>query len=226
MARELLYYGLSLILAAYATHQLYSFSTHSLSGTSRVYHALQAVATLCLAVSSYRKARYAHKARLRGCQPGVVHRHLDPILGLDWLFESLRAVKQNQILEHWRQQFKREGNTIWVNTLGKWILMTNEPENMKAILASSFDDWPIAGPRLDAVLPILGPGAIFSSNGKAWHDGRAMMRPNFVRNQIADFECFDRHVSRLVDKIPKNGEKVDLQNLFFKMTMDSSTDFM
>ncbi|GKT96422.1 cytochrome P450 [Colletotrichum tofieldiae] len=52
------------------------------------------------------------------------------------------------------------------------------------------------------------------------------MRPTFVRNQIADLNCFERHVGDLIGRIPKDGGTVDLQALLYMMTMDSATDFM
>ena len=37
---------------------------------------------------------------------------------------------------------------------------------------------------------------------------------------------FERHIQELVQKIPKDGSTVDLQTLFFNMTLDSSTEFL
>ena len=53
-----------------------------------------------------------------------------------------------------------------------------------------------------------------------------MLRPNFVRSQIGDLETFDRHVSHLIQAIPKDGSMVNLQDLFFRLTIDSATEFL
>lgn len=172
------------------------------------------------------KFRFYTRARSLGCGYVAVYPHKDPILGLDWFLESLRALKQHDLLNLYSKRFDRYGNTHYNIALGRWLLMTNESENVKAILGTKIDDWPIAGPRLLAVLPVLGPKSVFSSNGKDWHDARSMIRPSFVRDQVTDLRCFERHVNNLVAKIPTDGSTVDLQQLLQAMTMDSSTDFM
>ena len=53
-----------------------------------------------------------------------------------------------------------------------------------------------------------------------------MLRPNFVRAQVADLDLFERHVGRVIEVLPKDGSKVDLADYFFKMTMDSATEFL
>lgn len=172
------------------------------------------------------KYYWLHETRIHGCKPAPVYPHRDPILGIDWITTTLHAVRQNIILQTWDGFFQTVGNTFWAQNIGAWILMTNEPENVKALLSTQFETWPIAGLRQKVLIMALGPKGIFSVNGKEWQDARAMIRPSFVRNQIADLECTDRHVENFLGKIPKNGERVDLQDLLYMFTMDVSTDFM
>ncbi len=171
-------------------------------------------------------ARYESRRRELKCGPVYTARLWDPILGLDFLSASLAAMKEGQMLHFYRDSFKRFGNTYYINLLGRNILMTNEPENLKAILSKKFDDWPIGGPRLDAVVPILGKKSIFSSNGEDWHEARALIRPSFVRDQVADLRCFDRHIGNLIDRIPEDGQTFNMKELLQAMSMDVSTDFM
>ena len=53
-----------------------------------------------------------------------------------------------------------------------------------------------------------------------------MLRPAFVRTQVADCEMFERHAQHLLQAIPRNGEMVDLQPLFSKLTLDIATEFL
>ena len=53
-----------------------------------------------------------------------------------------------------------------------------------------------------------------------------MIRPNFTRAQVADLDTFETHVQHLTDAIPCDGSTVDLQELFFGLTMDSATEFL
>ena len=53
-----------------------------------------------------------------------------------------------------------------------------------------------------------------------------MLRPSFAREQIADLATFERHIEQLYQLIPEDGSTVDLQDLFFRFTMDSATEFL
>lgn len=91
----------------------------------------------------------------------------------------------------------------------------------------NFDVWPIGGVRQRTIAQVLGPRAIFTTNAAEWAHARALIRPSFVRNQIADLACTDRHVDNLLARLrARPGETLDLQALFYMFTMDTSTDFM
>ena len=47
--------------------------------------------------------------------------------------------------------------------------MTNEPENVKLILGTRVDEWPLDGPRLHAAIPVLGRKSVFTTNGPHWY---------------------------------------------------------
>ncbi|EMF14109.1 cytochrome P450 [Sphaerulina musiva SO2202] len=54
---------------------------------------------------------------------------------------------------------------------------------------------------------------------------REMLRPNFVRSQVGDVQTFEKHVSRLIATIVP-GQEVDLSERFFRLTIDSATEFL
>jgi len=64
------------------------------------------------------------------------------------------------------------------------------------------------------------------SDGETWAHSRAMIRPNFTRDQVADLNAFERHIQDLFSIIPRDGSTVDLQELFFRFTIDSATEFL
>jgi cytochrome P450 len=45
-------------------------------------------------------------------------------------------------------------------------------------------------------------------------------------NQVADIGQLDEHVGHLLTHIPANGSSFDIQELFFRLTLDSSTEFL
>ena len=106
------------------------------------------------------------------------------------------------------------------------LIFTIEPENVKTILATKFKDYGLTSRRKRAFHPLLGWG-IFSADGAEWKHSRELIRPNFARDQVADLDSFEEHVNLLIDAIPKDGKTtVDLQELFFGLTIDTATEFL
>jgi cytochrome P450 len=71
----------------------------------------------------------------------------------------------------------------------------------------------------------LGSG-IFTTDGAFWQHSRAILRPQFEKSQVSAIEQFEPYVQKLLSCIPSDGTTVDLQDLFHKLTMDTSTDFL
>jgi len=105
------------------------------------------------------------------------------------------------------------------------MIQTIEPENIKTIMAVNFEHWSLGDRRKDAFTPLLGDG-IFTTDGPAWKHSRELLRPNFTQAQVADLDSFEIHVARLIKAIPKDGSTVNLQDLFFQLSMDSATEFL
>jgi cytochrome P450 len=93
------------------------------------------------------------------------------------------------------------------------------------ILATDFHSFSLGKQRRDVFIPLFGHG-IFDTDGEAWERSRGLIRPNFVRAQVADLDMFETHVQHLISHIPRDGSTVDLQPLFFGLTMDSATEFL
>ena len=55
---------------------------------------------------------------------------------------------------------------------------------------------------------------------------KALVRPSFTKHQVADLDTFETHIRHLIAKIPRDGSTVDLQPLFFQLTLDSATEFL
>lgn len=78
---------------------------------------------------------------------------------------------------------------------------------------------------------MLGNG-IFSQSGADWKHSREMMRPQFTRDQVSDLDLEERHVQNMMRalevKLKADGRThtVDLQELFFRLTLDSATEFL
>lgn len=190
-----------------------------------------ALAFISILVLRFLQTRYAQrllraeKKRSHGCLPAPKYPHKDPFLGLDLILKENTLVETNHYLLGLQERHTRYGHTLWENLLGWWVIQTDEPENIKAILATNANDWGFGFLRQAAFRPLLGDG-IFTLEGKAWEHSRAFLRPQFVKQQYGSAEMFERHIHNLIKAIPTNGETVDLQKLFFNYTLDAATDFL
>jgi len=69
--------------------------------------------------------------------------------------------------------------------------------------------------------------SIFATDGAQWHNSRQLIRPQFVKDRVSDLHTFERHTLSLINILRnKNGETVDIQDLFFRLTLDAATDFL
>lgn len=164
-------------------------------------------------------------ARRHGCQPIAHSATKDPFLGLDILPETIRAFRQHKVLEESCNRFRRYGHTFTAKELLSRLIITEEPENIKTVLSLNFQDYSV-GYRHGIFSPLLGTG-IFDTDGEAWASSRALLRPNFTRDQVSDLTAFEDLIQDLFAFLPRDGKTVvDLQDLFFSYTIDSATEFL
>ena len=148
------------------------------------------------------------------------------IVGYKTLLENLAGLREHKLLELIRNRYIRNGHyTMSQRVVLTDMIQTAEPDNLKTMLALNFKDWELGDRRTDGMVPFLGRG-IFTTDGAAWQHSREMLRPNFTRSQVGDLTTFEIHVDQLIKQIPRNGSTVDLQELFFQLTMDSATEFL
>jgi cytochrome P450 len=162
-----------------------------------------------------------------GCKPCPYVYNKEPFLGLDVLLESIKRAKEHTFLEATLDRLKSFGpnvHTFHSRLINYPIILTTEPENVKTILSLKFKDYSF-GNRHAAFAPLLGQG-IFNSDGERWANSRHLLRPNFAREQVADLSMLERHFRFLIKAVPKDGSTVDLQDLFFRMTIDTATEFL
>lgn len=108
--------------------------------------------------------------KLHGCKPATKLPQLDPILGLD-LFKTIKqnAVERKALETNVRRSLT-VARTMTINLMGQTFVSTCESENVKAILATNFDDF-VVGPRMSAMGRLMGRG-IFTTDGAHWEHSR------------------------------------------------------
>ena len=155
-------------------------------------------------------------ARLNGCKPLRHDQQTDPIFGIDAVYQTVRASRGKYLLEYLEKRLHRAGDTFASNALGETLIFTHDPQNVQAVLATQFHDFDIGELRRQVTVKLLGHG-IFNADGPYWEHSRALIRPNFVRKQVADLGLIEHHVQNVIRQLPCDGETVDIQSFFFRM---------
>lgn len=158
-------------------------------------------------------------------------KHIDHIWGFYNWIPAVKWQNSGRILEkdeeNWQQQSQKSNDTILTyiyQILGRDLIITRDPENIKAMLATQFNDFNL-GSRPAITHPLIGAG-IFGLDGEGWKDSRAMLRPQFVREQIAHVQMLEPFVVKLATIIQSFDGPFDLQSLFYRFTVDTATKFL
>ena len=78
------------------------------------------------------------------------------------------------------------------------------------------------GSRRGAMLPFIGEG-IFTQDGPAWKHSREMLRRPFLKSHYQDLHGFREHTDNLIAELSSSNGVVDLQPLFFRFTLATTT---
>ncbi|KAF9893460.1 hypothetical protein FE257_010772 [Aspergillus nanangensis] len=170
-----------------------------------------------------------HKARYMGCQPAYQQKNR-LLLGLDQLQRLAAADKAGRVPEEYVKIFAEEKRrTFRTSMLGSTFIQTIEPKNVQALLGTKFKDFGLGDLRRRTFSPLLGNG-IFTADGKLWEHSRAMLRPQFAREQVADLDLEEKHLQDLLQLLPTypNGwtESANITPMLFRLTFDSATEFL
>lgn len=171
-------------------------------------------------------------------------------LGMDIVFGAVKATMSHKNMEKWDEFFTSSktdaanGNGMYTSELtvmGRRTVFTADPENIKAILATQFNDFGKGEIFHEEWKDFLGD-SIFTTDGQMWHTSRQLLRPQFIKDRISDLDCFEGHLQTLfkamanggalrgedqkVDMDAVNGRVIDISELFFRYTLDVATDFL
>ncbi|OTA86769.1 hypothetical protein M434DRAFT_81844 [Hypoxylon sp. CO27-5] len=162
--------------------------------------------------------------------------------GLDIIHKQVKATMNHRNYEMFLQLLGDAPDyTAETRVLGRRMVMTADPENIKAILATQFADFGKGEQFHKEWNEFLGD-SIFATDGHLWHASRQLLRPQFSRERISDLHCFESHLEtffkaianggvlngeeQLVDIEAGNGKPFDISELLFRYTLDVATDFL
>ncbi|KAI0392106.1 cytochrome P450 [Xylariaceae sp. FL0594] len=162
--------------------------------------------------------------------------------GIDIIYKQVKATMQYKNMESFLDALSVSPNyNAEGRLLGRRLIFTGDPENIKAILATQFSDYGKGEPFHREWKEFLGD-SIFVTDGQVWHASRQLLRPQFSRERISDLHTFESHLDVLfkaianggalngpeqnVDIEAGNGKPIEISELFFRYTLDVSTSFL
>ena len=119
------------------------------------------------AISWLRLSRFS---RAHGCKPVRRLPQTERIVGYDLYRADIAAAQANKSLASALGKFRALGNTWSGKLMGQYFLATIEPENVKAVLATQFEQFSLQE-RLSVYGPLIGRG-IFTTDGVEWEHSR------------------------------------------------------
>lgn len=211
-------------------HLLYYITMHIIA---KIAAAVFSIFVFLCVKSEIDELIYRRKARKHGCESPFYY--TERPLGIKIFWDLRKANNRNAVFQWFKKKF--DGYTMRtarIELLGNKILLTVDPEVVKTILATQFKDYSL-GQRYEQMAPLLGNG-IFTLSGDGWKHSRAMLRPQFARDQVSQLTSLQEHVEVLVDIIrkkslnPSGNENpdgsFDVQVLFHQLTLDTATEFL
>ncbi|PHH78422.1 hypothetical protein CDD80_6927 [Ophiocordyceps camponoti-rufipedis] len=155
----------------------------------------------------------------------------NPFSGILFFWEAAYMQATNQLIPFYSNIFTRSStstpstHTVELPFATRRILITRDPEHIKTVLTSKFTSFGKGQLFHDSWSPFLGD-SIFTTDGALWQRNRALLRPMFTRERVRDLDIFDRWTNLLLDKLPPSGQTVDVCALFYRVTLDVTTDFL
>ncbi|KAL8729546.1 MAG: hypothetical protein Q9166_004626 [cf. Caloplaca sp. 2 TL-2023] len=151
---------------------------------------------------------------------------MDPIFGLDIVFQALSSFRSNKRNASLGQQFSTYGTTFQAQVYNTTKIYTIATQNLQSVFSTDFDSWGVAPLRLFFFGPFIGKG-IMTVDGTFWTHSRTLLRPTFSRAQISDLSAYSVHVNHLLTALSQHdGLDVDLKLYFERLALDSSTEFL
>lgn len=173
-------------------------------------------------------------------------------LGLGFIAQAVDKGRRHENLNFWQYLMTQFANpsrpfTIETANVGQRIIFTIDEENIKAILATQFNDYGKGARFHEEWHDFLGDSeiyrlcsscsfcvtdrylaGIFTTDGDMWHSSRQLIRPQFIKDRVSDLHIFEKHVNVLLPLLSdrRPGVSVDLVDIFCRYTLDAATDFL
>ena len=153
--------------------------------------------------------------------------------GIVRLYQAMKASRDDRMPQYVARMIDRMGKNI--HTVSAKMLndltVTRDPTNVEAIFGAQAQDFDIGPNRLESFKPLLGVG-VTTVRGEAWRHSRALLRPQFSREQISDLDLEERHVQamfRVLDRhLQPDGwtKAIDFQPILSDLTHEVAIEML
>ena len=193
------------------------------------FHGLLLSTFILLAILFNLSLRHRRLVKLKkGCRDSFRRAPVkDPFIGLDFIYQRLIHGLPATTLAEDHRDFRTLGSTYVVSRWTSQTVHTCDARNTKHMLATGFDAFKLPNVRVSVLSDLLGTG-IFTMDGPAWSCMRALLRPSLTRGKMDTLPCIlEKHVQLMLRHVRADGGgEVDLQPLFFQVTMDVASEFL
>lgn len=138
-------------------------------------------------------------------------------MGFDIAFSMAKSLKNHTFLL-WLRNLHETGpgkaKTFTIDFLGRHVIHTIEPENMKALSATVWKDFGVEPLRRKsgACMPFADKG-VNTTDGHDWVFSRFLIKPYFLREAFSNTDRLKVHTDNLLSLIPLDGSTFDMQTL-------------
>ncbi|KAL3527869.1 hypothetical protein ACH5RR_012525 [Cinchona calisaya] len=132
------------------------------------------------------------------------------------------------------EHLERIGSTTYLIKLPWFVNMdifgTVDPEDIHHIMSANFANYP-KGPEMRRIFDVLGDG-IFTSDFDWWRNQRKLARLLINHERFQKFlvktnlDKVERGLIPVLEHVAENGEIVDLQDVFQRLTFDTTSKFI
>ncbi|KAG8215368.1 cytochrome P450 [Butyriboletus roseoflavus] len=147
---------------------------------------------------------------------------------VDKLLYMIARVETEYLGGTMEEEMQLHGPVVNVRFLWEDFIVTTEPQDIKTILATDFNNYVKGKFMRESADSVLGTG-VFNSDGDTWKLHRTMARPFFNIDKISHFDIFDRHAETTVALMKERlrvGLAVDFQDAVSRFTLDSASEFL
>ncbi|CAI7621811.1 unnamed protein product [Penicillium manginii] len=151
-------------------------------------------------------------------------------MGFDIALSMAKSLRNHTFLL-WLRMLHDTGpgkaKTFTIDFLGRHMIHTIEPENMKAISATVWKDFGVEPLRRStgASMPFADKG-VNTTDGHDWAFSRFLIKPYFLREAFSNTDRLEVHTDNLLSLIPLDGSTFDMQTLMQRWFLDTSTNFL